>query len=183
MASSSDIDTPATSWPQTATDNHPYNYSIASSASSSSSSVFSIEAPSSSSSQRSATPSSTRSLLNVTWGSDNENESSYPHNRRFSQESIQDSSVQSTSLKSSPVRDVRSETKPSCAVVALESRQHPRRTQRSFETNTKSGGSGAFHARTPPALVRQCERKGNFVDSLVGKLIYSILMQWLTTSV
>jgi hypothetical protein len=44
--------------------------------------------------------------------------------------------------------------------VALEQRQHPRRT------------SIGAHGRTgcPPSLVRQCDRKVNFVDSLVGKI-------------
>lgn len=43
--------------------------------------------------------------------------------------------------------------------VPAEQRQHPRRT--SAPTATRTG--------CPPALVRQCDRKVNFVDSLVGK--------------
>lgn len=171
MASSSDIDTSATSSPQTATNNHPYSYSIASSASSSSSSVFSVDA--SLSSQSSATPSSTSSLLNATWGSDIENEGSYTHGRQFSPDSVQVSSIKSASLKSGLACNISSETKSSHAAVALESRQHPRRTQRLFEADIGNGSCTAFHVRPPPALVRQCERKGNFVDSLVGKLTYS----------
>lgn len=169
MACSSDIDTPAIGSPQTIADNHPYTYSIASSASSSSSSVFSVDAASSRSSD---TPSST--TFNVTWGSDNENEGSYPDNRRFSQESILCSSQPSICLRSDTACHIRSESKPPCEPVSLESRQHPRRTQRLIEASIKNGNSVISHVRPPPALVRQCERKGNFVDSLVGKLVYSV---------
>ena len=45
------------------------------------------------------------------------------------------------------------------AEVARELRQNPRRTKAG--ASTRSGG--------PPVLVRQCERKHNFVDNLVGK--------------
>ena len=43
--------------------------------------------------------------------------------------------------------------------VAPAQRQHPRRT--SVGSTTRTG--------CPPTLVRQCDRKVNFVDSLVGK--------------
>ena len=50
-----------------------------------------------------------------------------------------------------------------------EQRQHPRRTQPSAEL---CSGSGAPYPRPPPSLIRQSERKENFVDSLVGKLVH-----------
>jgi hypothetical protein len=50
--------------------------------------------------------------------------------------------------------------------VAPELRVHPRRTRPSAAPNAH--GSAAA-ARPPPSLVRQCDRKDNFVESLVGK--------------
>jgi hypothetical protein len=46
-------------------------------------------------------------------------------------------------------------------VVPSELRTHPRRTN--------SYSSSAPSARPPPCLLRQSERKVNFVDNLVGK--------------
>jgi hypothetical protein len=46
-------------------------------------------------------------------------------------------------------------------VVPSELRTHPRRTN--------SYASSAPSARPPPCLLRQSERKVNFVDNLVGK--------------
>jgi hypothetical protein len=46
-------------------------------------------------------------------------------------------------------------------VVPSELRTHPRRTN--------SNASSAPSARPPPCLLRQSERKVNFVDNLVGK--------------
>ena len=53
-------------------------------------------------------------------------------------------------------------------VVALQHRQHPRRTQRLCSYDSSTGVQAPL---PPPTLVRQCERKAEFVDSLVGKLI------------
>jgi hypothetical protein len=50
--------------------------------------------------------------------------------------------------------------------VAPELRQHPRRTN----TCSQPNGFVSSCARQPPSLVRQSERKVNFVDKLVGKL-------------
>ena len=58
---------------------------------------------------------------------------------------------------------------PSIGCAFPEQRQHPRRTQPSAEG---CSGSGAPYPRPPPSLIRQSERKENFVDSLVGKLIH-----------
>lgn len=55
-------------------------------------------------------------------------------------------------------------------VVAPESRQNPRRTQRLSSTETDDGKT-ILCPRPPPSLVRQSERKITFVDSLVGKLM------------
>ena len=56
-------------------------------------------------------------------------------------------------------------------LVAAEARQHPRRTQRLKSLGSQDGKSGAQCSRPPPTLVRQSERKINFVDSLVGERI------------
>ena len=53
--------------------------------------------------------------------------------------------------------------------VPLERRQNPRRTQRASRTGS-SNGTEQSESRPPPQLVRQCERKDSFVDSLVGEL-------------
>lgn len=47
--------------------------------------------------------------------------------------------------------------------VALDQRQHPRRTRGCHGSVPQSG--------SPPSLIRQCDRKVSFVDSLVGKLV------------
>lgn len=51
--------------------------------------------------------------------------------------------------------------KTALASVAPEQRQNPRRT----------GTSSVARSGCPPSLVRQCDRKVNFVDSLVGMLL------------
>lgn len=48
------------------------------------------------------------------------------------------------------------------APVPVELRQNPRRTS----------ACNRARAACPPALVRQCDRKVNFVDSLVGRFIF-----------
>ena len=47
--------------------------------------------------------------------------------------------------------------------VPPELRKHPRRTNSGIQSN------GVSCARPPPCLLRQSERKVNFVDNLVGK--------------
>ena len=47
-----------------------------------------------------------------------------------------------------------------------DSRQNPRRTQRLCQHESSTGNNAPL---PPPPLVRQCDRKVNFVDSLVGK--------------
>ena len=53
--------------------------------------------------------------------------------------------------------------------LPLECRQNPRRTQRASRIGS-SNGTERSESRPPPQLVRQCERKDSFVDSLVGEL-------------
>ena len=138
---------------------HPYGSSIASSASSSSSSVFSTDGLSS----QSSAPSSSKSSLSSNWDSD-QGISAYVQNEY--QLPLTDHScdhLQSTS-SSTGVRDQLCQP-----VVAPELRQHPRRTQPPLQLHLQDGASVTLGHR-PPTLVRQCERKGNFVESLVGKL-------------
>ncbi|TVY27501.1 G1/S-specific cyclin [Lachnellula hyalina] len=56
--------------------------------------------------------------------------------------------------------------------VASEQRQHPRRTS-----------VGASQTRCPPSLVRQCDRKVNFVDSLVDSSAQIVEAIWPLSSV
>lgn len=65
-------------------------------------------------------------------------------------------------------------SRPQVPTVALDSRQHPRRTQR-YSFRKEDDKIETQCPRAPPSLVRQSERKDNFVDSLVGKLTcYSV---------
>ena len=64
---------------------------------------------------------------------------------------------------------------PSWAQISVdtacpEARKHPRRTQRFDSHESEDGKVTTVCPRPPPPLVRQSERKDNFVDSLVGKL-------------
>ena len=139
---------------------HPYGSSIASSASSSSSSVFSTDGLSS----QSSAPSSSKTSLSSNWDSD-QGTLAYVHNEY--QLPLTDYSCDGShpSSLSTAAQDQLDEQ-----VVAPELRQHPRRTQPPVQLNPQNGASAASGLRLPPTLVRQCERKGNFVESLVGKL-------------
>lgn len=123
----------------------PYNPSIASSASSSSASVWSDVASQSSEDS---------SVHSAGAGSESEIHETYfctsQPSYQPSHHNICDPSVTTNTYwpKSGP------------ASVAPEQRQHPRRT------NT----GAVSRLGCPPPLVRQCDRKVNFVDSLVGKL-------------
>ncbi len=149
------------------THNHPYNPATSSPASSSSSSVFSIDAPSS----KSSAPSSSTDLLNAVW--ENESDVSYFSSRYHHQQIIPTSSTEAGIISTCPTKRAAPRAQPPrqlSEAVAPESRQHPRRTQRLTEVDPQKGGSTASCPRPPPSLIRQCERKDNFVDSLVGKL-------------
>lgn len=157
MASTSDNDVLAPSSLRLSTINHPYGSSIASSASSSSSSIFSLES-------QSSIASSSTSSLNAVW--ENENEDEYFSNYRSSQESAPERSPR---IKSSDAKPIERRAQLPCQPVAPEARKHPRRTHRLPPISVNNGVWGSC-SRPPPALVRQCERKDNFVDSLVGKI-------------
>ena len=166
MASDPDLDASA-SWPrQLSNKNYPYSPSLASTASSSSSSVFSLDAPSSQSSV-----SSSAGWSSSAWNSENENENHYFTNRHITQQSITNSSDEEINITSCmPCSQQRAHLPRE--TVALKSRQNPRRTQRLNSCESQDGKSVSSCPRPPPSLVRQSERKENFVDSLVGKLIF-----------
>ncbi|KAL9045171.1 MAG: hypothetical protein Q9214_001751 [Letrouitia sp. 1 TL-2023] len=142
--------------------NHPYALSIASSASSSTSSVFSLDAPSS---QSSVSSSSTN------W--ENEQDNQYylhqPVRQPIAVQRAADVTIASYASKPGSIR------LPISQAVAPESRQHPRRTQRLANQN---GGPTAAGPKAPPTLVRQCERKDNFVESLVDTTTQMIETIW-----
>lgn len=122
---------------------HPYASSISSSASSSSSSVFSLDAVST----QSSTSSSSTSSVDVIW----ENEGEYQAGGRLG--------------TTGGVRGCLRGIAPTAADAAVppELRKHPRRTNSGLQPSGVSG------ARPPPCLLRQSERKVNFVDNLVGE--------------
>lgn len=122
----------------------PYNSSLASSASSSSASVWSDAA------SQSSDDSSVHSAGAL---SDSEISESYCCTTQTAYQPVKNVSEQAI------VVSVSSWPKSVLANVVPEQRQHPRRT--SVGAVARSG--------CPPALVRQCDRKVNFVDSLVGK--------------
>ena len=158
MDCSAHIDAPAHSSLRISTENHnhPYALSITSSASSSTSSVFSLDAPSSQSSV---------SSTSTSWES--EQDAAYLLNHAASREPVSYASVQEATVITSYQPKPRPVQNNQFNAVASESRQHPRRTQ---PQNQPNGCSTAAGAKPPPSLVRQSERKDNFVESLVGKL-------------
>ena len=163
MAIDPNID-PSAPWPhQVSAKNYPYSPSSASTASSSSSSVFSIDAPSSQSSV---------SSLSGGWSSSgwiNENENQHFPGSHSLQGSATSSNDEVVITKYTPCQSSR--VQPPTEAVAVECRQHPRRTQRLNSCESQDGKNANMCPRAPPPLVRQSERKDNFVDSLVGKLI------------
>ncbi|KAK0655984.1 hypothetical protein B0T16DRAFT_320423 [Cercophora newfieldiana] len=141
--------------------NAPYNLALATAASSSSGSVWSDN-----SSQHSDDSSSSAA-------SDSDSCDSYC----FSQPapSSSQSSVSSVESACEPIAKVLDHQSKQClqtqAVLPRELRQNPRRTRRvdSF--------------RAPPTLVRQTERKHNFVDNLVDSSAHIVEAIWPTSSV
>lgn len=119
---------------------HPYSSKISSSASSSSSSVFSVDATSSQTPESSqSSESGQTSLVNISWDQEEQWRTSLRQN-----------DVPRTARKVVPPFKVEE------PIVPPELRQHPRRC--SISSN-----------RGPPSLIKHSERKGQFVDSLVGK--------------
>lgn len=156
--SASDIDPSERISPRTITNNYPYTSSIASSAASSSSSVFSADNHSS----QSSAPSSSKSSLHAGWESE--------HPESLAVTDYQVASIDSTSqnIAHTVSQHVATGARATETAVAPELRQHPRRTQPSAQVDAQNGFPTT---RPPPSLVRQCDRKDNFVESLVGKLI------------
>ena len=161
MASISNNDVLAPTTLCVSTNNHPYGSSIASSASSSSSSIFSLDAPS-----QSSTASSSTNSLNAIW--EHENQDAYTTARQASKGDDAICGEPSLKLKSHNTKHAQPRVQPLCEAVTPDSRRNPRRTHRLPQLNPKNGTTAPV--RPPPALIRQCERKDNFVDSLVGKL-------------
>ena len=148
---------------------YPYSPSIASSTSSTSSSsgdsVFSADGHSS----QSSVPSSPKSEHDV-WDDRSWNllKQSYRANAVAACQPV----IEPDRPTATPYTDT---PRSSCEKIATseppvppELRVHPRRTQANTHSELSNGHRAA---RAPPALVRQCERKDIFVESLVGKLI------------
>ncbi len=136
---------------------YPYSPSTASTASSSSDSAFSIDAPSSQSSEASSDA----------WSSSS-NRSSWIENSYVSDHFYAQQPEEVVISAYNPYYTHR--VQQNAEVVAHGARQHPRRTQRLSSCRSQDGQTTAACPRPPPSLVRQSERKDNFVDSLVGKL-------------
>lgn len=164
MAGDLDQDASA-SWPHNiSTKHYPCSPSLASTASSSSSSVFSLEASSSQSSDSSST-----GWSSSVWHSENENENPYSTSRHISRQNLTSSSDEEVII-TSYLPSSQAQPHSPAEAVAPESRQNPRRTQRLNSYESHDGKIVSSCPRPPPSLVRQSERKENFVDSLVGKL-------------
>ena len=140
--------------------NYPYDCSSASSVCSSSSSIFSQDDRSS----QSSAPSSSKSFLNVQWDS----ESSATYANELQKVQPCESETIQTLLQNGTIPVHRVDHQ-----VPKELRQHPRRTQPATEVISDGGAPFTTCIRPPPPLVRQCERKDNFVESLVGELTFS----------
>ncbi|KAL8688902.1 MAG: hypothetical protein Q9218_005299, partial [Villophora microphyllina] len=142
---------------------YPYTLSIASSASSSAASVFSLDAPSSQSSV---------SSTSVSWENENDNALLI-----LQADSRLTASAITAHNSTATLREAKLGPTPieSIVPVAPESRQHPRRTQPHVVCN---GSSTAAGPRPPPSLVRQSERKDNFVEGLVDTTTQMIETIW-----
>ncbi|OBT81423.1 hypothetical protein VE02_10071 [Pseudogymnoascus sp. 03VT05] len=121
----------------------PYSSSLSSSASSSCASVFSDA----------ASQSSDDSSVHSGGSSDSEQSDAYCRTtRQSSYQSLEDQCDVITPTECWP--------KSVLASAVPQKRPHPRRTSK----------LASRKARSPPSLVRQCDRKVSFVDSLVGKI-------------
>ena len=147
---------------QVSKDIHSYSPSTASTTSSTSDSAFSIDAPSSQSSESSE--SWPAAADHSSWPNDPEDQ--------YTQNSHGSLQVQEEEIVAGGVLYVTSRGLKCSQAVAPESRQHPRRTRRLDSYNSHVGQLSTACAVPPPSLVRQSERKDNFVDSLVGKLTF-----------
>ncbi|PYI02982.1 hypothetical protein BO78DRAFT_209128 [Aspergillus sclerotiicarbonarius CBS 121057] len=132
---------------------HPYASSVSSSASSSSSSVFSLDGVST----QSSISSTSTNPVDVIW----ENEGEYQAGGR--------GFAATHSARGCLRGGVPKVTDPA---VPPELRKHPRRTNSSIQSN------GVSCARPPPCLLRQSERKVNFVDNLVDTASQIVEVIW-----
>lgn len=140
---------------------HPYTSSIASSASSSSSSIFSLDCVSS----QSSISSSSTHTVDVIW----ENEAS-------GETPLTGRGVAQSSESRYPRGGVRPNvSKLADTAVPPELRKNPRRTN---SLGVSSNGAPSSCVRAPPSLVRQCERKVNFVDNLVDTAAQIVETIW-----
>ena len=126
----------------------PSTYS-AKSASSTASSVFSLDAASS----QSSVSSGSTGWYESRWLSDSSNSSCRANPAQYLESSQYQHSGEHASF-----------ALPQSAGLAPEYRLNPRRTRPPPESH-----NGCNAPRPPPSLVRQSDRKVNFVDSLVGK--------------
>ena len=143
---------------------HPYAAPLSSSASSSTSSVFSDAASQASSTSSTSCPS--------TWESDEWSSSTGHVASAVTIDPVRLAAFQPVSrsgtfpqYQSSACRETVQERLPSLRaelMAPVEQRQHPRRS------------STAINQRAPPQLVRQSERKVNFVDCLVGQYTHNL---------
>ncbi len=147
----------------------PYSPSNASTTSSTSSSAFSVDAPSSQSSVSSSSIDDWSSSAYQTESEGSNVDGLQPLQRQNSNSSEEDATPPcSTKLASCP--------QPTGAVDPG-ARRHPRRTQRLNSCESYDGKQPSHYPLPPPPLVRQSERKDNFVESLVGKLIWKTRMK------
>ncbi|KAI9670873.1 MAG: hypothetical protein M1817_003758 [Caeruleum heppii] len=134
---------------------------VSSSASSSPSSVFSVDAASSQTSQSSSVSSSVNSL-HVVW----EDDGAVPVHRIDLPPPVPQATynpiVHGINICSRPKQ---SAPEQGGAALPCDQRLNPRRTNR---IGTEARASSAACPRAPPPLVRQSERKVNFVDNLVA---------------
>ncbi|KAH2603927.1 hypothetical protein KXW34_008211 [Aspergillus fumigatus] len=133
---------------------HPYASSVSSSASSSSSSVFSLDCVS----NQSSISSTSTNPVDVIW----ENEGEHQVAGRI---------LTSATSSRGGVRGVL--PKATDAAVAPELRRHPRRTN-----SCMAQSNGVTCARPPPCLLRQSDRKVNFVDNLVDTASQIVEIIW-----
>ncbi len=154
---------------------HPYTSSIASSASSSSSSVFSADSVSSHASLSSASTGS----IHFVWGTEDRRSYS-PVADDTPQYAPSLRTVEASNNVFEPASSITSDID---AAVVPDLRQHPRRTKPLAQQDQQPGTLATVCPRPPPSLIRQCDRKVNFVDSLVGKLINSSLRSWRCTKI
>ena len=141
----------------------PYSPSNASTTSSTSSSAFSVDAPSSQSSVSCSTVDDWSSSTYQTGGEGLGADGLQPLQRQDSISSEEDVGTPCSAA-------VASCHQPAGAVNPS-TRRHPRRTQRLNSCESSDGTQPSQFPIPPPPLVRQSERKENFVESLVGKLI------------